>query len=177
MEVEEYIQNYHTQLNDKKILLAYGGDIKNGMTASLIKIVDTSLIDETNYLLKRKVSQIIVECIQNIEKYSVSLNDSMRKASFVVVKNEGIYQVSFCNPISNTVINTLKERIENINSLNRSELSDYYKKCLRNNTINDKGGAGLGLIEISRQSGAKIQYEFESIDDENSNFSLMVTIN
>ena len=66
--------------------------------------------------------------------------------------------------------------MDKINSLNKEELGEFYKTSLRNNTISDKGGAGLGLIEISRKSGSKINYLFEPINNENSSFSLMVKI-
>ncbi len=172
----EFIQKYHCLLMGQKIIVAYGGEIKNGVVSNVLSIIDNSMVAETNLSLKRRVLQVVVECIQNIERHASEFIDPENKASFLVFKKENDYLVSFCNSIHNENISGLKEKMDKINSLNKEELGEFYKTSLRNNTISDKGGAGLGLIEISRKSGSKINYLFEPINNENSSFSLMVKI-
>ena len=177
MDSLSYIQKYHCLLTAQKIVLAYGGEIKNGVVSNVISILDNSLETETNLSLKRRVLQVVVECIQNIERHSSEFVEAQSKSSFLVFKKENDYVVSFCNKISNDNITNLTQKIEKINALTKDELTSYYKSSLRDNTISDKGGAGLGLIEICRKSGSKISYLFEPIDETNSNFSLMVKVN
>jgi hypothetical protein len=45
-----------------------------------------------------------------------------------------------------------------------------YTNTLSASELSEKGGAGLGLIEIARKSGNKIKYQFEKYDDEFSLF-------
>jgi len=40
----------------------------------------------------------------------------------------------------------------------------------------NRGGAGLGLIEMAKISGNEMKYEFMPIDDEFAQFSMMLTI-
>jgi len=176
MDFQEHLQKYHCLLTARKIVLAYGGEIKNGVVSNVMSIIDTNLVDETNQILKRKVLHVAIECIQNIERHSDEFVDQKNTSSFLVFKKDADYYVSFCNSICNDKIDTLKQKIDSVNALDKEELNDYYKKALRENTINEKGGAGLGLIEISRRSGNKISYLFEPLDQEYSNFSLMVKI-
>lgn len=176
MENLEYLQEYHCLLTEKNIILAYGGEIQNGVVSNVMSLIDNNMNLETNNLLKKRVLQVVVECIQNIERHADEFIDSKKKASFLVYKKDSEYMVSFCNHISNANIEGLKSKIDKINSFTKDELSAFYKTSLRENTISEKGGAGLGLIEISRKSGSKINYLFKQIDEVDSTFSLMVKI-
>lgn len=170
------LQEYHCLLTAHKIILAYGGEIKKGVVSNLMNIIDDYLEGEKNISLKRRVQQVVVECVQNIERHSGGFGDEKNTASIVLLKQKEDYQVTFNNRVHNSSIKPLSDKIEKINSLSREELIDFYKKSLRENTISDKGGAGLGLIEISRRAGGKIDYDFEPGGEEDSRFSMMVTI-
>jgi hypothetical protein len=61
-------------------------------------------------------------------------------------------------------IDLLKEKIDNINRLNQEELKLLYMKVLGKDEFTSKGGAGLGLIEMARKSGRKLEAEFEIIN-------------
>jgi len=51
-----------------------------------------------------------------------------------------------------------------------------YKQVLTNGQVSDKGGGGLGIIDIAKKSGEKLDYGFMPVDDFNSFFSLNVSI-
>ena len=53
--------------------------------------------------------------------------------------------------------------------LDQVELKKLYLEVLTNSRISSKGGAGLGLIEMARKSGQKLDFSFEEY---NENFSL-----
>ena len=67
-------------------------------------------------------------------------------------------------------------KIDYINSLNRDELKAYYKEILNNGELSEKGGGGLGLIDIAKKSRNKLQYSFREIDEDYSFFTLTVKI-
>jgi hypothetical protein len=66
--------------------------------------------------------------------------------------------------------------LENINSLGKEELNDLYKKQIKEGRLSDKGGAGLGFIDIVRKTGKKLEYHFLPIDPNTSFFLLTSTI-
>ena len=42
--------------------------------------------------------------------------------------------------------------------------------------MSDKGGGGLGMIDIARKSGKKLDFDFHKVDDEYSFYSLNINI-
>ena len=62
--------------------------------------------------------------------------------------------------------------IDNINSLDKDGLKELHKFKMRETAISEKGGAGLGFIDIARKTGNPLEYHFEPIDADNSFFLL-----
>ena len=59
----------------------------------------------------------------------------------------------------------------------KEELKDYYKSVLNNGEMSLKGGGGLGMIDIARKTGEKLEYNFLEIDNKVSFFTLNIKIN
>ena len=70
-----------------------------------------------------------------------------------------------------------KDKLEDINAMGKEELKEFYKNVLNNGQMSEKGGGGLGMIDIARKSGQKLDYGFMPFDDNHSFFSLNVNIN
>ena len=51
-----------------------------------------------------------------------------------------------------------------------------HKEQIKSTTISDKGGAGLGLIDIIRKTGEKYAYQFLRLDENYHFFVLKTTI-
>ena len=94
----------------------------------------------------------------------------------MVIRNEDTYYVQTGNYIDKSIVNQLQERLEKINSLDKEGLREYYRETLDNGSVSSKGTAGLGMIDIARKSGNKLEYEFLEVDEEFSFFSLNVKI-
>ena len=47
---------------------------------------------------------------------------------------------------------------------------------LNNSGFSEKGGAGLGLVEMARKSGQKLEYDFEQVDENFSYFYLQIKL-
>jgi hypothetical protein len=59
----------------------------------------------------------------------------------------------------------LSEKIDGLNGMDAMYLKKAYEQTLREGSFSDKGGAGLGLIEIARKSSDKLYYNFEYMGD------------
>ena len=81
-----------------------------------------------------------------------------------------MYNISQGNLIRNEHLDNLKEKLDRVNSMDQEELKQQYKGILAEAAMSEKGGAGLGLIEIARRSGNKIRYSFKPVDDTYSFF-------
>jgi len=60
--------------------------------------------------------------------------------------------------------------------MTREELKTYYLEALGSSELSAKGGAGLGMIEMARKSGNRIEYSFDPVNERMSFFSLVVKI-
>jgi hypothetical protein len=94
----------------------------------------------------------------------------------MIGKESGRYSIFTGNYILNENIIPLKARLDEVNSLNKEELKEYYKKVLNNGEMSLKGGGGLGMIDIARKTGEKIGYNFLEIDNKVSFFTLNIKI-
>ena len=99
-----------------------------------------------------------------------------KSALVMVVRNEKSFLIQTGNYIDNALVKDLDAKLQKINSLDREHLREYYREVLGNGFITEKGTAGLGMIDIARKSGNKLEYEFLEIDKHFSFFSLNVKI-
>jgi hypothetical protein len=80
------------------------------------------------------------------------------------------------NPVDKETADSLKERIDSINKLDKDGLKAMYKDIIKSNSLSDKGGAGLGFVDMARKSGQKLEYDFEDMGEGFYFFSLTTTI-
>jgi hypothetical protein len=120
----------------------------------------------------------MVECLQNISKHADSLDadENERRGIVMVSHGESSYNIITGNVIKNEKVPELRANLEHVNSLDKKGLSELYKKQMREGRISDKGGAGLGFIDIAKKTGSKLTYEFKKLNDEVSFFILTSTV-
>jgi hypothetical protein len=132
--------------------------------------------------VKRKVFNVLVECLQNLYHHidkdidTINVKDFDKSALLMIAKNKDNYQIMTGNYMETKNVNDLKSKLDLVNSLNKEELKAYYKEILNDGNRSEKGTAGLGMIDIARKSGQKLEYYFLEIDEKTSFFSLTVKI-
>jgi hypothetical protein len=89
----------------------------------------------------------------------------------MIAKNATGYSIVSGNLIDDTKIDAFKEKLDEINNLSKEELRSMYKNKLTNENFSELGGAGLGLIDMSRK------YGFIPFNEKYAFFSLNVKIN
>ena len=70
----------------------------------------------------------------------------------------------------------LRKNLENITGLDPEKIREVYRTMLQDSIIGNKGGAGLGLMEMARKTGNKLDYDFLPLDDKYSYFILSKTV-
>ena len=109
--------------------------------------------------LQKKVYHFLVEILQNISKHSYK-NNGIREGIFLIGLKDKHFNIGTGNYISVEKEDDLKRQLDLVNSLTHDELNNLYRKYLREGRNNDKGSAGLGLIDLARETEDKIDYEF-----------------
>lgn len=123
-------------------------------------------------MIVKKLIYLTVEIVQNIIKHKDTLSPIDQSVFFITQKDKTVYIVSG-NIISKYNYNRLVDRITFINSLSEEKLEEYRMKVFRNDGFTEKGGAGLGLIEMRRKTSEKIKHFKTEID---GNYSYIYTI-
>ncbi len=178
------IYDFYDKMERNQIMLSFKGEITSDLLTSVLQIMESKLeyLDEPPKT-KRKVFNVLVECLQNLYHHiddkpgaEEAKPDRSGSAIFMVGKVDNHYSILTGNFILTENVARLKDMLDEINSMSKEELKAYYKSVLNNGQMSDKGGGGLGMIDIARKSGEKLEYSFMPIDDENSFFSLNVKI-
>lgn len=121
-----------------------------------------SRLDELNYelVVKKRVYSVLVECLENTYKHNKQTrkNQDHEQVELVINNTENNFVINISNYVDKKNLSELTSKIEKVNSLNLPELNKHYLEAISKARISDKGGAGLGIIEIARNSRQKIMY-------------------
>lgn len=177
----EFVYDFYLKMKKNAINLAYEGEITHQITKAFTSLTESNMAKEEDYnSVQRKVFHVMVECLQNISKHADGHGGSAHskdgRGIFLVSKGETEYNITTGNVIANDKIPGLKKMLSHINSLEKDQLKELYKQQMREGRLSDKGGAGLGFIDIARKTGEKLLFNFLKIDDETSFFVLTSTV-
>jgi hypothetical protein len=176
----KYVYDLHNVMLQRNLILVYEGEFTQEITKSVLAMAERnmdSIGEESN--IKRKVFNVMVECLQNICKHADEYDPNAQqsnKAIFMIGKHEDEYVITTGNPIMNDKVGNLNSKLEQINSLDKEGLKALYKDIIKNGDLSEKGGAGLGFVDMARKSGQKLEYAFEPMTEIWSFFSLKTTI-
>jgi hypothetical protein len=121
---------------------------------------------------------VFVEMMSNMMKYSAKKTESgFTKGSFFLFYKDGTCCAMSGNLIKIEDRDSLKNRIDNLNSMDKLSLRELYiKKLKKKGALKDKG-AGIGLIEIAKCASTPIEYEFLPYNDELTFFTMRISVN
>ena len=175
-----FIYDLHRTMMSQKLILVYQGDFTQESTKSILAMAERNLDssgEEGN--IKRKVFNVMVEALQNIVKHSDELVEGQMRshaAIFLIGKEENRYTIMSGNPIRKSNVASLEQKLHHINSLDKEGLKELYKEIIKNTTISEKGGAGLGFVDMARKSGEKLSFDFPEMSTDYCFFCLTVHV-
>jgi hypothetical protein len=177
----DFVYDFYVKMKKNNINLAYEGEITHQITKAFTSLTESSLAKEDDFnTVQKKVFHVMVECLQNISKHAENRNSIITskdgRGIFMISKDDTEYNVTTGNVINNDKVPKLRDMLENINSLDKDGLKKLYKQQMREGRLSDRGGAGLGFIDIARKTGQKLIYSFLKINEERSFFVLTSTI-
>jgi len=177
------LKEYYTNLSKGDVILSYRGSITSELINDILEAVEAKLEeDDAESRLRKKIYNVLVESLQNlyhhIEQHHEGIQEDLEpKFGVLVIRREGeFYKVTTGNFVSSNRIKFLKEKIDKINSLSKDELKDMYKFILNHQKLSAKGGGGLGLVDIARKSGNRLEYEFYNYNGNYYFFNLTISV-
>ena len=177
----EFILDFYKYMRDYELSLVYEGEITQPIIKAFLSLTETKMMQqEEPGAVQRKVFHVMVECLQNVSKYSdSSIEHNYLYAGmgvFIVTRSSKEYRITTGNAMETSKIGDLKPMLENINSMDKETLNEMYKKQIKEGQLHEKGGAGLGFIDIKRKTGNNLSFDFTPIDEKYSFFILSTSV-
>jgi len=176
---------WYKKNTDGKILYSFLGSVSEDIITSVLEKIEEVLNDtDTDIKTFKKIYHISVEALQNLYHHSDSPNRNGNRIEnnivFILKKENGKTNDKF-NILTGNFINKsntrlLKERIDQLNFLSKDEIRTLYKLILNNNEFSEKGGGGLGMIDLVKRSGNSLSYNFYNFDSDYIFFTLRIAI-
>ena len=178
------VENYFSEKPDGNIILFYKGNVDSEVINHILDTVEAKMAAmKEQSRLRKKVYNVLVESLQNlyhhVDKVPADFEDQTaeRFGLLAVRKVDNGYRIITGNFVHIDNIEKLEEKVKRINRSSREEIKELYKFILNHQRISAKGGGGLGLVDIARKTGNKIEYSFRRYNDTYSFFYLDILVN
>lgn len=164
------------KMTKENLMFVYRGVVTNENSSSLLMLLEKEMENsEFAFVGRKRLFMFVLESLQNVSRHSD--RDHYGDMSLVVYSKtpEG-YTVTTGNVIESQHIEELRHRLDEINHLETGEIRSVYRNMLSTSEISSKGGAGLGLIEMAKKTGNKLDFDFVQLDEKYSYFILSKTV-
>ncbi|HUX96273.1 MAG TPA: SiaB family protein kinase [Bacteroidales bacterium] len=177
------IENYFSDQPKDNIILFYKGNVDSDVINHVLDSVEEKMVAvNDNPKLRKKVYNVLVESLQNlfhhVDRVPADFEEQVDKYGLLLVRKvETGYKIVTGNFVQKENIEKLEEKIKRINRSSHEEIKELYKFILNHQRISAKGGGGLGLVDIARKTGNKLDYAFVQYNDVYSFFYLDILVN
>lgn len=181
----ERIFDLYDGLEKERYMLAFKGGMSSELISALLDMVEQRLTaSEPDPRVRKRVFNVVMECLQNLYHHNRSMSAAEgstamaedRQGVVLIAQDGAGYSVLTGNFMDPADVSNLKNRLDQVNGCGPGQLHDLYRNTLDNGTFTRTGGGGLGLIDIARKSGRKLEYGFVPMDENNTFFSLNVNV-
>ncbi len=179
------IYDLYDEMERHRVMLSFKGDLTSELVTALLGLVERKMeAIEPDQRARKRVFNVVLECLQNLFHHNARFKVAEGQAQptdephgvVMIVQSEQGYSVLTGNFMVGTDMDRLKKHLDHINGMAPGELREFYRERLNNGEYSSRGGGGLGLIDIARKSGGKLEYGFVPFDSDNAFFSLNVNV-
>lgn len=164
-------------MSETQTILNYQGFIEFKTTEILLQKVKNDLETHSiNKVIKKRVYNIMVECIENVLKHHAADPNGKIHPYIVLEKERNKYLITAGNLISNDKIDDLKQKLNAAKNQDKANLLKMYESQIGKEDVLLDKGAGLGIITIALKANSNFNYSFAHVNKESSIFELQVTV-
>jgi len=162
------------------IIFGYRGTLTNELITGILQLIESKLKEmKIPFKKKKAIINILIECLQNILYHSDT--DSKENPPgihciFLIGQHNDEFFIQIGNYIQQQQVAPLRSKLEYVNTLGTEEIHNLYMEVLDKGQISAKGGAGLGILRVLKDSGRSVDYEFIDVDAGRSFFSMDIKI-
>ncbi|MCB0764693.1 MAG: SiaB family protein kinase [Flavobacteriales bacterium] len=179
------IHDLYDELERQRVMLSFKGGLTEDLVTALLGLVEHKMdLIEADPKARKRVFNVVMECLQNLYHHNTHVKPGSEAAGesgnphgvVMIAQSEKGYSVLTGNFMAGGDVERLKAHLDRINSLEPEGLREFYKETLADGRYSSNGGGGLGMIDIARKSGGKLEYGFVPYDEDNAFFSLNVNV-
>ncbi len=176
------LNQWYFQKINGDIIYKYSGTVSSEkITESLNEVENSLRTSKVKFQKRKKVYNVLVECIQNLHHHadtpplSAEVDIVPKFGIFVIAKDHSFYRISTGNFLKTERLIGIEDRLKMINSLSDEDIVVVYRDILNNEESSSKS-TGLGLLDMIRKTGNKLEYYIYVHDEKYSFLSLDVYI-
>lgn len=159
-------------------LLSYQGDINNDVLKSLMGGLEKKLLElKAKRFVVKKINSVIIEIAQNVIRHSAVADSDAKQILLKVSKIAEGTQVESSNLVEPRAVSQLEQYLSRLNAMDKETLRALYREKMENNEISEKGGAGLGFLNVIRKTkDQQLHYQFQEFSQEYRTFTVKVVV-
>jgi len=172
----DFIHRIRDKMMKERLMFVYRGVVTNENSVPLLMLLEKEMEgSEFGFVGRKRLFMFVLESLQNVSRHS-NTSQHANMSMVVYSKTDSGYTVTTGNVLPTSSIQDLKHKLDEINNLEADQIRTVYRQMLSAAEFSKKGGAGLGLIEMAKKTGNKLDYDFVKIDDKISYFILSKTV-
>lgn len=173
---------FYRETNPELYPIIYEGEINQAVIKAFVANIERDLIEaEEPQKVIRRVYHAMVESLQNMSRHADSWFTGEKaersRGLLILKKSENHYTITTGNLIAKEHVADTKARIEQVNALDADGIKALYRERIRDGKISERGGAGLGFIDLVKKTGNRIYIESEHANDKVDFLLLSVRVN
>lgn len=175
------ILTLYDEMMSNGISLVYLGEFNQQIITMFTSMAKKSIYKpDDDRMSQRMLYHAMVETLENLNYHSDEIAENMHhgKGFMIIGRKENKYYIITTNKISNEKKEGMEKELQEIVTASKEKLDKMYREQIQQDRILERGrGAGLGLIDIARKTGEKLDYFFLPYDNNNHTFVLKIEIN
>ena len=171
---------HYQDMKQNQLLFSYCGALNHELMTAILQVSDSKLREmQANNRKKKNVINILIECLQNVIFHGKDekANSELSNVCLVALgKEDENYVVLAGNHLTDNSAKKLKSKLDEMTELDQEQIHQLYLEQLSKGELSEKGGAGLGILRILRESGQKLIYNFSKTPEGQLFFSIQISI-
>jgi hypothetical protein len=168
----EVINSLRKSFSRDKMAMIYHGVFDDSFTEQLISLAEGDVEKKA----KKRMALLISESFQNVIRHGDSDRKDDDSSLFCIRGIDQFIHIFSSNSVDLKTKLFLENKLNHINTLDKDQLKEVYKNALESGEISEKGGAGLGLIEMARKSEMPIQKRFNLQNENLFDFQMQIDL-
>ena len=168
-------EKFFNLMSENDIVLFRKGIFNHSYMLLITELLDAKLNVNSDSAYGKSFFFIVRELLQNIYQHSKTNNN---EGVFLLREDQDKLNICCGNFIESSKIKPISAYIDQLNSLDKLGLKELYKEKLfsQMDFENTSSSGGIGLLEIKKLVNSQIYYNFDTVSEKMSFFSIKVSI-